>query len=205
MRTTTCRPVIGRRRTSCRVVRPRPVPREIQARNVRAVTTAGAWPNDGAALETSAAPAAAAAPFLNSRRRESEVVMASESPRNGSIYTSRLTVTRDYSSMTETLEVGSCVQTILLRSVVVPWRRADVASSHRRARQRRPFQPRRSPSACSPRSSAATERSLLPARAGPSMRGTWTVDGSEIVLRLSERRLSALMRRATPSPSTDAT
>jgi hypothetical protein len=55
-------------------VRPRPVPREIHARNVRAVTTAGACPK--AELPgMSAALAAAAALFLNNRRRESEPLL----------------------------------------------------------------------------------------------------------------------------------
>jgi hypothetical protein len=42
VRTTTWRPVGERSRTSCSVVRLRPVPREIQALNRRLVTTAGA-------------------------------------------------------------------------------------------------------------------------------------------------------------------
>jgi hypothetical protein len=75
VRTTTFRPVTGRSRTSWRVVRPRPVPREIHARNVRAVTTAGACPKAVLPGEMSAAPAAAAAPFLNRRRREREVFL----------------------------------------------------------------------------------------------------------------------------------
>ena len=72
------RPVTGRSFTSCSVVRPGPVPRDTQARNVRPVTTAG--PDAGAGLAWAARPppaataapaAAAAAPFFKRRRRES--------------------------------------------------------------------------------------------------------------------------------------
>src|SRR5687767_12802934 len=76
------RPVMGRSRTSCSVVRLGPVPRDTQAWEGRAVTTAGAWAGPACAFAppacafapraTSAAPAAAAAaPFFNNPRRES--------------------------------------------------------------------------------------------------------------------------------------
>jgi hypothetical protein len=69
---------MGRSVTSCRVVRPVPAPREIQALNRRLVMTAGAWAEsvDSAGGASSAAPADAAnAPRFSNPRRERRRVL----------------------------------------------------------------------------------------------------------------------------------
>src|SRR4051812_21412572 len=70
---TTCLPLMGRNVTSCNVVRPRPSPLDIHARNRRRVMTAGACvvcPAACGATKKDAAPAAAAViPFSRSFRR----------------------------------------------------------------------------------------------------------------------------------------
>jgi hypothetical protein len=72
VRTTICRPEIGRSVSSCSVVRSGPPPRVTHARKRRAVTTDGAWPNvEVLCAESAAVPAAAAAAlFFRSWRLE---------------------------------------------------------------------------------------------------------------------------------------